>query len=296
MIGSFLEQQQQSCNAALARVAVSLPRQGRLAEALRYAIDGGGKRLRPALCAASYEAVARRKASESIADLGCAVELIHTYSLVHDDLPCMDDDDVRRGRPTTHRVFGDEVAVVTGAALIPLAFQVAAGAIRDLGLPSAAATATAASLAQGAGAGGMVGGQVLDLEGESAGVDLDRLEQTHAAKTGALLRSACRIGAIAGGASERQLAAIDEFGRHLGLAFQITDDVLDETATSEQLGKTAGKDREVAKATYPALLGVEGAVERAASEARAAIEALRGTDLASDVLAALCRFAVERKR
>lgn len=283
-------------DSAVARAIDRIDATTAVGDAMCYALSGGGKRLRPSLCAAVYEAVSRQAADDNVGDLGCAVELIHTYSLVHDDLPCMDDDDMRRGRPTVHRVYGDDVAILAGAALIPLAFQVAGDAAGALGLDDEARADVARTLASAAGATGMVGGQVLDLEGEASTSDLERLEQTHAAKTGALLRGACRLGAIAARATAPQLAAIDDFGRHLGLAFQITDDVLDETASTEQLGKTAGKDREVAKATYPALLGLNGAVERAATEAMAALSALERAGLATTTLAELGRFAVERKR
>ena len=296
LLDSYLACQQQASDAALARAAALIPTTSRVGDAMRYALAGGGKRLRPALCAAAYEAVARQAAHERVADLACALELIHTYSLVHDDLPCMDDDDMRRGRPTTHRVYGEQTALLAGAALIPLAFRVAGMATVALQLNEDEQREVAASLAAAAGAAGMVGGQVLDLAAESKAVDLETLERIHAAKTGALLAGACRIGAIAAHASAPQLAALDSFGQHLGLAFQITDDILDETASTEELGKTAGKDREVAKATYPALLGLQGALELAATEAAAAVGALATADLASDVLAALCRFAVERKR
>lgn len=291
-----MEAQRVACAAALARVVQQIPVDSQVGAAMRYALAGGGKRLRPALCVACFEAVARTDADERVADLACAIELIHTYSLVHDDLPCMDDDDMRRGRPTTHRVFGEAVATLAGAALIPLAFRLADTAAVALELDHEARTDVARTLAMSAGAAGMVSGQVMDLEGESATFDLERLERTHAAKTGALLRGACMIGAIAARATADQVRAIDTFGRHLGLAFQITDDVLDETASTEQLGKTAGKDRSVAKATFPALLGITGATERAVTEMTAAITALSEADLATETLAYLGRFAVERKR
>ena len=283
-------------DAALARALDRIPQRGRVSDAMRYAVAGGGKRLRPALVAACYQAVARREPGEPIADLGAAVELIHTYSLVHDDLPCMDDDDVRRGRATTHRVYGEAAAILAGAALIPLAFSVADAAARSLDLSEAQRRQIARTLAHAAGACGMVGGQVMDLDADSGDVDLERLERTHGAKTGALLRAACCLGAIAAEADESQMNAIEAYGRHLGLAFQITDDVLDETGSTEELGKTAGKDRSLAKRTFPTVLGLGGAVERAGTEVMAAIEALRTADLDADRLAALSRFAVERKR
>ncbi|MGQ0814627.1 MAG: polyprenyl synthetase family protein [Gemmatimonadota bacterium] len=283
-------------DAALTRALEQIPEGTRVGDAMRYAVAGGGKRLRPALVTACYEAVSRKQANEHVAALGSAVELIHTYSLVHDDLPCMDDDDVRRGRATTHRVYGEEAAMLAGAALIPLAFRIADDAAHSLGLTEAQRIQIARTLAQSAGAAGMVGGQIMDLEGEAGNVDIEVLEQTHGAKTGALLRGACCIGAIAARADPAQLAAIAAFGRHLGLAFQITDDVLDETGSTEQLGKTAGKDRSAAKVTFPTVLGLAGAVERAATEVTSAVEALRTADLEPQKLAELSRFAVERKR
>ena len=292
----YLEQQRMASDAALARALSLVSGETQVAQAMRYALAGGGKRLRPALCAACYEAVARQPADERIADLGCAVELIHTYSLVHDDLPCMDDDDVRRGRPTTHRIFGDRVAASAGMALMPLAFRVADRATRDLCLTDGARVDIARTLARAAGAVGMVGGQVVDLFANLGRSDLAALEQMHAAKTAALLRAACRLGGLAARARPQQLDALEAYGAHLGLAFQITDDVLDETASSEQLGKTAGKDRQFAKATFPAILGVTGAVERAATEMVSAVAALEKADLEPEVLSQLARFAVERKR
>ena len=281
---------------ALARAADLIPDGSRVADAMRYAIAGGGKRLRPALVAACYEAVARQPADDRIADLGCAVELIHTYSLVHDDLPCMDDDDVRRGRATTHRVYGVNAATLAGAALIPLAFRIADEAAHALGLSETGRRDIARTLANAAGALGMVGGQVMDVATSPDDVDLESLERIHGTKTGALLQGACCLGAIAAGASDAERQAIDAYGRHLGLAFQITDDVLDETGSTEQLGKTAGKDRSAAKATFPTVLGLGGAVERASSEAVAAVEVLAGAGLLTDTLAGLSRFAVERNR
>lgn len=295
-IGEYLERHQRACNAALERVKQQLTNPGRVEEAMRYAIDGGGKRLRPALCAATYEALAHTPANDAVADLGAAIELIHTYSLVHDDLPCMDDDDVRRDRPTTHRVFGSEAAILAGVALIPLAFRVAVQACKELGLQADQSRQILETIAEAAGACGMVGGQVRDLESESSVADVAHLEAIHAAKTGALLRGACRVGAIAAQASEKQLAAVEEYGRHLGLAFQIADDVLDETGSTEQLGKTAGKDREAAKATFPLVLGLAGAMERATSEAAGAVQALESGGISTEWLGQLARFAVERKR
>jgi len=295
-LDAYLTRQRAASDAALARALELIVGDSQVAHAMRYALAGGGKRLRPALCAACYEAVARQPADERVADLGCAVELIHTYSLIHDDLPCMDDDDVRRGRPTTHRVFGDRVAALAGAASIPLAFGVANAAARALGLSEAACLDAVRTLAAASGATGMVGGQVIDLFAPPDRSDLRALERMHEAKTGALLRAACRLGGIAARATEQQLAALETFGAHLGLAFQIADDILDETASTEQLGKTAGKDKQSDKVTFPAILGITGAAERAATEVGYAVSALDNADLEPDVLTLLARFAVERKQ
>jgi geranylgeranyl diphosphate synthase, type II len=293
-LGTFLAQQREQTNAVLAEIASRLP-DNHVGRAMHYALQGDGKRLRPALCVACYRALDGPDAG-AIQRLAAALEIIHTYSLVHDDLPCMDNDDVRRGRQTTHRAFGNEAAVLAGAALIPLAFATAARALRDLRVPPATAARVHARLAGAAGAAGMVGGQLLDLEGDAQITGTEQLERIHSAKTGALIAAACAVGALVAGATRAQEAAIDLYARHLGLAFQIADDVLDETASTAQLGKTAGKDRDVAKATYPALLGLEEARARARAEAQAAREALTQGGLNAVLLNELATFAIERRR
>lgn len=290
----FLTQQAERTDVVLGEIAGALP-DNTVGNAMRYALIGGGKRLRPALCVAAYRAFAGRQ-EDDVQRLAAAIEIIHTYSLVHDDLPCMDDDSFRRGRETTHRVFGDAAAILAGAALIPLAFSTANDAMARLRLSSDIRAAIHRTLAAAAGAGGMVGGQVLDLEGGSSITDTDQLERIHAAKTGALIVAACAIGALAAGAPPGSMSAIERYGRHLGLAFQITDDVLDETATTADLGKTAGKDRDSAKATYPAILGLEQARLRARDEAAKAIAALADADLQDVLLKELAAFAIERRR
>ena len=290
----FLADQREKTNAVLQEIAASLPK-NKVAQAMQYALNGDGKRLRPALCVAVFRALGGQ-AEAAVQRLAGAIEVIHTYSLVHDDLPCMDDDDVRRGRDTTHRVYGNEAAMLAGVALIPLAFRTAEDALATMQLRPERRHDIHAVLANAAGATGMVGGQVLDIEGAAGITDADQLERIHAAKTGALIAAACVIGALAADASSQILEAVGRYARHLGLAFQITDDVLDETASSAELGKTAGKDREGAKATYPALLGVGGARERARGEAAAAVEALRDAGLNDPLLNDLASFAVERRR
>ncbi|MCE1205597.1 MAG: polyprenyl synthetase family protein [Holophagaceae bacterium] len=233
----------------------------RLAEAVRYSLEAGGKRVRPVLCLLAAEAVGGT-ASEALPG-ALALEYVHTYSLIHDDLPAMDDDDLRRGRPTNHKVYGEGHAILAGDALLTEAFGVLASADLD---PIRRAEALAL-LAEGAGWRGMAGGQALDLEGEKVeSYDLDHLRLIHRLKTGALLRASLEIGAVLGGAAAPQRMALRDFGAAIGLAFQIQDDILDATATDADLGKRAGKDAGRGKITYPSLLGLDGA-RKALSEA-----------------------------
>ena len=233
----------------------------RLGEAARYSLEAGGKRVRPVLCLLACEAVGG-SAQEALPG-ALALEYIHTYSLIHDDLPAMDDDDLRRGRPTNHKVFGEGHAILAGDALLTEAFGVLAAADLD---PARRATALSL-LAEGAGWRGMAGGQALDLEGEKvASYDLDHLQLIHRLKTGALLRTSLEIGAVLGGATPAERASLRAYGEAIGLAFQIQDDILDATATDADLGKRAGKDAGKGKITYPSLLGLEGA-RKALSEA-----------------------------
>ncbi len=233
----------------------------RLGEAARYSLEAGGKRVRPVLCLLACEAVGGT--SEAALPGALALEFVHTYSLIHDDLPAMDDDDLRRGRPTNHKVFGEGHAILAGDALLTEAFGVLAAAKLD---PVKRAEALVL-LAEASGWRGMAGGQALDLEGEKiASYDLDHLRLIHRLKTGALLRASLEIGAVLGGAPPAERAALRAYGEAIGLAFQIQDDILDATATDADLGKRAGKDAGRGKITYPSLLGLEGA-RKALSEA-----------------------------
>jgi geranylgeranyl diphosphate synthase type II len=233
----------------------------RLGEAMRYSLEAGGKRVRPVLCILAGEAVGGTSAEALPGAL--ALEYVHTYSLIHDDLPAMDDDDLRRGRPTNHKVFGEGHAILAGDALLTEAFGVLAAANLDPGKRAEAL----ALLAEGAGWRGMAGGQALDLAGEKlATYDLDHLRLIHRLKTGALLRASVEIGAVLGGAAAEARSALRAYGEAIGLAFQIQDDILDATATDADLGKRAGKDAGRGKITYPSLLGLEGA-RKALSEA-----------------------------
>lgn len=263
-----------------------------VADAIRYSILGEGKRLRPLFLLAAYHACGGAGDASALA---ASVEIVHAYSLVHDDLPCMDNDIVRRGRPTTHRIHGARVAAVAGVAMVPLAARAAADAARTLGLPAAARRDIVRELMRASGAGGMVGGQLLDLDGEGQVLSLGQLERIHSAKTGALIAASVRIGGIAAGADAGRTAALERYGAAVGLAFQIADDILDATATTAQLGKTAGRDAALGKSTYPALLGVQGAVARAAGLATDARAALSEAGLLTPELARLTSFVVDRK-
>ncbi len=294
---AFVDAEAARVERALAGVAESvlaaLP--GPLHDPVRYALETRGKRLRPVLCCAAYRAL-RGEPPEAAYRLACAVEVVHTYSLVHDDLPCMDDDDLRRGRPTVHRVFGAARAVLAGAALLPAAAAVLDAEGAALGLAPAERGRLVAALCAAAGAEGMVGGQLLDLEGEGAETDVRGLERIHRAKTGALLAAALRLGGIAARATPGELRGLAAYGEALGLAFQIVDDVLDVTAHSSALGKTAGKDLSAAKSTYPALFGVQGARRLAGERIREARAALAGAGIRSPELEALADYVVERER
>ena len=245
-------------------------RPGRIHEAMRYSLFAGGKRLRPVLTLAAAEACGG--GAENALPSACAVELMHTYSLVHDDLPCMDDDDLRRGRPTCHKVYGDGMAVLTGDALLTEAFVILSETTATPRYPLAAFIA---ELAITGGSTKLIGGQVLDLEGEGKVLKKPDLVRIHEAKTAALLTTSLRLGAMSANAAPAKLEALTEFGYNLGLAFQVIDDILDVTQTTEKLGKTAGKDEAVNKATYPAILGLERARKEAAKLTSKAMSALQ---------------------
>ncbi len=261
----------------------------RLAEAMAYSILAGGKRLRPALAQAACRAVGGDE--ERVLPFGAALEMIHTYSLIHDDLPAMDDDDLRRGRPTSHKVYGEALAVLAGDALHTLAFEVLL--VRTE--PADLARQAALELARAAGPHGMVGGQVEDLGAAGREPDEETLLLIQGGKTAALLRAACRGGALIGGGDEREVEAAGRYGRHLGFAFQMVDDVLDVTGTAETLGKTPGKDEAEHRMTWVAFEGVEATKARAEQEIGWAVEAIR--DLPGRaLLAGLARFVTRRDR
>lgn len=262
------------------------------ADAIRYALLGEGKRLRAILLLEAYKACG---GTQDAHDLAAAVEVVHAYSLVHDDLPCMDDDDVRRGRPTVHKVYGVSIATAAGLAMVPLAARSAWHAAKALELPDTEAGAVVHDLMAASGGGGMIGGQLLDLQAESVHLSLDDMERVHRMKTGALIMAAVTIGARAARSTEARRDALARYGAAIGLAFQIADDVLDVTATTVELGKTAGRDLALHKSTYPALLGIEGATARAVALVKEACDALESEGILTPTLKALACFIVERR-
>lgn len=251
---AYLKERKALVDAALdAALPAETERPETLHRAMRHSIFAGGKRLRPILCLAAAEACGG--SIEAAMPLGVAIECLHTYTLIHDDLPCMDDDDFRRGHPTCHKVFGDAIAVLAGDALQALAFEICGWQPRG--------GEYARELAETSGSRKLVGGQVLDLEGETKQLNLEELKFIHLSKTAALLTTTVRFGAMSANANDEQLLALTDFGQACGLAFQIIDDILDVTQTSEQLGKSAGKDEASDKSTFPALLGLEASREEA---------------------------------
>jgi geranylgeranyl diphosphate synthase type II len=267
----YLERHRKLVEQALARaVPAASVRPATIHKAMRYSLLAGGKRLRPILALAAAEACGA-KDPRDVLPAACAVELIHTYSLIHDDLPCMDDDDLRRGRPTSHKVFGEGVAVLAGDALLTRAFGLLAQVTPAKRYPLSlllAETGDAAGSLQ------LIAGQVADLEAEGKKLTIREVRFIHERKTAAMIVLPLRLGAMIAGASPGQLKALTEFGQALGLAFQIQDDILDVTATSEQLGKSAGKDLKASKATYPAVIGLEAARKEAKIQTQKALRSL----------------------
>ncbi|MBF0340264.1 MAG: polyprenyl synthetase family protein [Magnetococcales bacterium] len=263
----------------------------RLNAAIRHSLlGGGGKRLRPILVLASAEAVGGRVAD--LLPFACAMECIHTYSLIHDDLPAMDDDDLRRGVPTCHKAFDEATAILAGDALLTFAFELASTPIA--GRSDGAVLAMIAQLARDAGIHGMVGGQMLDIQGENREITLAELQNIHIHKTGALIRAACLIGATLGGADETAIRHLNRYGEAFGLAFQITDDILDVVGDKRIMGKSPGNDQKKNKASYPALMGLPQARQEARNMVDEAMEALSSFPSAADPLRALASQLLDR--
>jgi geranylgeranyl diphosphate synthase type II len=262
--------------------------------AVRYSLFAGGKRVRPLLALAATDAVGGHLPDAM--PFACAVEMVHTYSLIHDDLPAMDNDDLRRGKPTSHKVFGEAMAILAGDALLTLAFRVLGDVPADWDAERVRRRLRALSLlGEAAGTGGLIGGQVEDLESEGRAIAPDALERLHRAKTGALLGACVRGGAVLGGASAAEMAALGAYGDAIGLAFQVVDDVLDATEDDGRLGKTAGKDRAAGKATYVSVHGLERARSMASDLLAEALRAIDPLGERAAPLRALARLIVERR-
>jgi len=292
MLSQTLENGRKLADEALERLLPPLEeRPTSIHKAMRHSVFAGGKRLRPILCMEAARAVANELA-EGIEDLGAALEMLHTYSLIHDDLPALDNDDLRRGRPTCHKAFGEAVAILAGDALQTRAYDV----LSQLRCPAEARVKIIEEISRATGTvNGMIGGQVVDLEAEHSRPDAETLEYIHRSKTAALITACLVTGGIYAGASPDEVNHLRCFGRSIGLAFQIVDDVLDVTQTSAQLGKTAGKDLASEKATYPALFGIEGSKKKAAELLEAASNAVEYFGSRGDSLKSLARFLVERR-
>lgn len=259
-------------------------------KAMRYSVFAGGKRVRPILTLASGQSLGGDK--EVLLHLGAAIEMMHTYSLIHDDLPALDNDDLRRGSPTCHKIFGEAIAILAGDSLMTRCYQVLAELPRiqdsvKIRIISEIAAATGTI-------DGMIGGQVVDLESEGKSISPETLEYIHHSKTGALLNACVRCGALAANANSAELHMLSEFGSKVGLVFQIVDDILDITSSSEMLGKTAGKDEKVKKATYPALYGIEASRKKAIELAHSALEGIRDLGEQANALRSLAQFIVSR--
>jgi geranylgeranyl diphosphate synthase type II len=261
----------------------------RLHEAMRYSALAPGKRLRPALCMAAAEAVGGT--ARDALDAGCAAELVHCFSLIHDDLPAIDDDDLRRGRPTCHKVFGEAMAILAGDALFALAFQV----VSEIEARDDRARTVTSMLARATGSAGLVGGEVIDIEGEGQEPNLDSLLAIHQRKTGSLITACCTMGALLGGGSEEELSAVAQYGENVGVAFQIADDVLNVTGTPEAIGKAVGSDIARGKQTYPGLLGLERATSEARQKTDAALASIGALDGDTRGLVELAMFSIERE-
>ena len=292
MLQETLEQGRSLADAALDRlIPLETEHPTSIHKAMRHSVFAGGKRLRPVLCMEAGRMVAG-SFPERIEELGAALEMLHTYSLIHDDLPSLDNDDLRRGRPTCHKVFGEALAILAGDALQTRAYEVLA----KLECPPEARVQIIAEIAHGTGTiDGMIGGQVVDLEAEHSQPTREMLEYIHRAKTAALITASLVSGGIYAGAKDNEVRKLRAFGQSIGLAFQIVDDVLDVTRSSEQLGKTAGKDVASEKATYPALFGIEESRKRAGALLDSASNALQSFGSRANVLKDLGRFLIERE-
>lgn len=288
---TYWNQIQKGVEAALDKALPSAPtKPSTIHKAMRYSLFAGGKRLRPILCIAAAEACSGKIANAL--PMACALECIHTYSLIHDDLPCMDDDDLRRGKPTCHKVFGEAVAVLAGDGLLTAAFEIIASSRETSRYKT---VHFVCELAQACGSQGLIAGQVADMEGEKKKLKLGELKYIHTHKTADLIACSLKLGAMSANATERTLKIFEKFGQQLGLAFQVIDDILDVTQPSEKLGKSAGKDIQAEKATYPAILGLTKAQKEADRLTQAALKELRPLGPKAKRLEEIAHYLLKRE-
>ncbi len=290
---AYLHQQQQRVETALDHWLPTLDKYPpKLMDAMRYSVFAGGKRLRPILVLAAAETVGGN--SEPALPAACALECIHTYSMIHDDLPAMDDDDFRRGKPTNHIIYGEAMAILAGDALLTHAFEILSGPELAAQFSAETLLRVSRSMATAAGSFGMIGGQVVDVISEGQEVDLPVVEYIHRHKTAALIEAALTVGGLLGGGTSEEVEALSTFGHQVGWAFQITDDILDVEGNAETLGKAVGRDAELAKATYPAVLGVEPSSHRAKELVQAGLETISRFGDRAEPLRQIAHYIVSR--
>jgi geranylgeranyl diphosphate synthase type II len=290
----YIKQKNQMIDTALERVLQGSDSSETLVKAMKYSLMAGGKQIRPVLCLAACEAVGG--APEDALTAACALEMIHTYSLIHDDLPAMDDDELRRGKATCHIAFNEATAILAGDALLTLAFEVLSSVQLDDGNQAVRWLKVIRLISEAAGYQGMIQGQMLDIASEGINLSADALETMHRLKTGALIETSLACGALLGGADRRQTDLLSGYGRKIGLAFQVADDILNVEGNPALMGKAVGTDRQREKSTYPSVLGIQAAREFSNKLVHEALQALETFDKKADPLRAIARYIIERKR
>jgi geranylgeranyl diphosphate synthase type II len=291
---SYIKKKNQIIDTALEAMIQDSQFSPALVEAMKYSLMAGGKRIRPVLCLAACEAVGGQPQKALIA--ACALEMIHTYSLIHDDLPAMDDDELRRGKATCHIAFDEATAILAGDALLTLAFEVLSSVDSNDGYPAEQRLQVIHLISGAAGYQGMIQGQMLDIASEGTALDADELESMHRSKTGALIEASLACGALLGGADDRQQELLSDYGRKIGLAFQVADDILNVEGNTDLMGKAVGTDNEREKSTYPSVLGIERARQFSKKIIQEALQALETFDKQADPLRGIARYIIERKR
>jgi geranylgeranyl diphosphate synthase type II len=293
-LDSYLVSKRHQVDSALQELLKDPQNPSRIRDAMTYSIMAGGKRIRPVLCIAGAEAVGGH--AEDVIKAACALEMVHTYSLIHDDLPAMDNDDLRRGKPTCHVAFDEATAILAGDALLTLAFQILSSIDSDLMDHASKWLCVIHSISRAAGYQGMVGGQMKDMASEGILLTLDNLKEMHALKTGALINASVYSGAMLGGANSKQVKCLEQYAENVGLAFQVVDDILNVEGDPEVMGKAAGTDKTRRKSTYPSLMGLKQSKEFAKKLVNTALQALYNFDKRSDPLRAIAWYIIERKR